>query len=280
MASLNTLRTKFGIVLSIIIALALLAFILSLKTEMGFSGNDPRVGVIDGEKINYSEYYDQYEQIKQPEQRAGEATSSSRPCWPTPTWQALIAKHVLTPGFDRMGLRVTELGASGDGQRHSMPSQAFYQCFRRSPHGCLQRGCRQPSSSRRPRPTPGGAARGAQLNEQARLEREVQKYSRTGEGRRLRQLAGGRPRCRGRQQVFLGQVGRQEVLGRSRFAVQSVVGVDLKAYYNSHKDMFKQTPVAHDLVCRVRGRSHGRRPAGAREERRRRWAGSSPPPRR
>ena len=46
MASLNTLRTKFGIVLSIIIALALLAFILSLKTEMGFSGNDPRVGVI------------------------------------------------------------------------------------------------------------------------------------------------------------------------------------------------------------------------------------------
>ena len=53
MASLNTLRTKFGIVLSIIIALALLAFILSLKAEMGFSGNDPKVGVIDGEKINY-----------------------------------------------------------------------------------------------------------------------------------------------------------------------------------------------------------------------------------
>ena len=51
MASLNTLRTKFGIVLSIIIALALLAFILSLKTEMGFSGNDPRVGVIDGKKM-------------------------------------------------------------------------------------------------------------------------------------------------------------------------------------------------------------------------------------
>ena len=53
MASLNTLRTKFGIVLSIVIAGALLAFILSLKTEMGFSGNDPRVGVINGKKINY-----------------------------------------------------------------------------------------------------------------------------------------------------------------------------------------------------------------------------------
>ena len=64
MASLNTLRTKFGVVLSIVIALALLAFILSLKTEMGFSGNDPKVGVIDGDKINYSEYYEQYERVK------------------------------------------------------------------------------------------------------------------------------------------------------------------------------------------------------------------------
>ena len=42
MASLNTLRTKFGIVLSVIIAFALLAFILSLKTDLGFSGTIPR----------------------------------------------------------------------------------------------------------------------------------------------------------------------------------------------------------------------------------------------
>ena len=56
MASLNTLRTRFGVVLSIIIAFALLAFILSLKTDMGLSGNDPKVGVIDGSKIKYSEY--------------------------------------------------------------------------------------------------------------------------------------------------------------------------------------------------------------------------------
>ena len=64
MASLNTLRTKFGIVLSIVIALALLAFILSLKTEMGFTGNDPKVGVMNGENVNYSEYYNRYEQVK------------------------------------------------------------------------------------------------------------------------------------------------------------------------------------------------------------------------
>ena len=38
-AEMTLFISVFGIVLSIIIALALLAFILSLKTEMGFSGN-------------------------------------------------------------------------------------------------------------------------------------------------------------------------------------------------------------------------------------------------
>ena len=64
MASLNTLRTRFGVVLSIIIAFALLAFILSLKTDMGLSGNDPKVGVIDGSKIRYSEYIEVYNNLK------------------------------------------------------------------------------------------------------------------------------------------------------------------------------------------------------------------------
>ena len=107
MASLNTLRTKFGIVLSIVIAGALLAFILSLKTEMGFSGNDPRVGFINGKKINYSEYYNQYEQIKAQSgaQESGEQQSAMLA---NAAWQALIGKYVLEPGFDKMGLRVTE----------------------------------------------------------------------------------------------------------------------------------------------------------------------------
>ena len=133
MASLNTLRTKFGIVLSIIIALALLAFILSLKTEMGFSGNDPRVGVIDGKKINYSEYYDQYEQIKQ-QNNVQENDEQQSAMLANAVWQTLIAKYVMTPGFDRMGLRVTEP------ERLAMVSgtdalAGFLQCFRRSPHG-------------------------------------------------------------------------------------------------------------------------------------------------
>ena len=127
MASLNTLRTKFGIVLSIVIAGALLAFILSLKTEMGFSGNDPRVGVINGKKINYSEYYNQYEQIKA-QSGAQESDEQQSAMLANAAWQALIGKYVLEPGFDKMGLRVTEPA------RLSLlsgphPSQAFYNAF-------------------------------------------------------------------------------------------------------------------------------------------------------
>ena len=73
MASLNTLRTKFGVVLSIVIALALLAFIFSLRTDMGFSNNDPKVGVINGDKIRYSEYLNEYETVKE-KIKSGEIT--------------------------------------------------------------------------------------------------------------------------------------------------------------------------------------------------------------
>ena len=64
MLSLNTLRTQFGVLLSVVIGGALLAFILSLKTEMGFSGNDPEVGAIDGDEIHYSEFLAAYEDVK------------------------------------------------------------------------------------------------------------------------------------------------------------------------------------------------------------------------
>ena len=52
MMSLNTLRTQFGVLLSIVIGGALLAFIFSLKNDVGFSGNDPEVGQVDGKDVD------------------------------------------------------------------------------------------------------------------------------------------------------------------------------------------------------------------------------------
>ena len=66
MLTLNTLRTRFGIVLSIVIVLALLAFILSLGPEMGLFGNDqnPTVAEVDGDEITLAEFSQEYNDVK------------------------------------------------------------------------------------------------------------------------------------------------------------------------------------------------------------------------
>ena len=126
MASLHTLRTKYGVILSVIIVLALLAFIISLGPEMGFLGNkDPKVGEINGEKVTYMEYLNEYEATKA---NAGgdESTEEASAMLANATWQSLIAKHFLTPGFEKIGLQVSEAERmamlSGE-----IPTQVIYQ---------------------------------------------------------------------------------------------------------------------------------------------------------
>ena len=238
MASLNTLRTKFGIVLSIVIAGALLAFILSLKTEMGFSGNDPRVGVIDGEKINYSEYYNQYEQVKA-QSGAQESNEQQSAMLANAAWQALIGKYVLTPGFDKMGLRVTEP------ERMSMvsgqhPSQAFYNAFADPRTGEYNVAAVHQFLSEAEANAQAQQA-WAQLNEQARLEREVQKYFGLIKGGvyvNSLEVANG---VNSANNTYAGKWAGKKYSAVPDSLIQ-LKSSDIKAYYNSHKNMFKQTP--------------------------------------
>lgn len=238
MASLNTLRTKFGIVLSIIIALALLAFILSLKTEMGFSGNDPKVGVIDGEKINYSEYYDQYERTRA-QSGVQENSEQQSAMLANAAWQALIAKYVFTPGFDRLGLRITEPErlAMISGEH---PSQTLYNAFADPRTGeynvaALTEFLLQAETN--------AEARMAwmQLNDQVRLEREMQKYLGLVKGgiyvNALEVAAG----VDAANNTYSGKwIGKK--YSSVPDSLVSVSSSDLKAYYNAHKDSFKQVP--------------------------------------
>lgn len=108
MASLHTLRTKYGVVLSVIIVLALLAFIISLGPEMGFFGSrDPKVGSINGNKVTYMEYLNEYETTKT-NMGGDESTEEAAAYLANATWQSLVAKHFLQPGFEKIGLAVSE----------------------------------------------------------------------------------------------------------------------------------------------------------------------------
>ncbi len=107
MASLNTLRTKFGYVLSAVIAFALLAFIFSLKSDMGFSGNDPKVGEINSEDVLYSEYYTEYENVKR-QSGATESTEEQAASLASAAWQSMISKKLIVPGLEELGLSVSE----------------------------------------------------------------------------------------------------------------------------------------------------------------------------
>ena len=107
MISLNTLRTQFGVLLSVIIGGALLAFILSLKADMGFSGNDPEVGEIAGDEGHYSEFLAAYEDVKT--QMGGDSFDYDQSAQAVAnTWQSLVADRVFVPGFEKLGLTVSE----------------------------------------------------------------------------------------------------------------------------------------------------------------------------
>ena len=107
MMSLNTLRTQFGVLLSIVIGGALLAFIFSLKNDVGFSGNDPEVGQVDGKDVNYSEFSKAYEDVRTL-YGGNDAGYDQSAQFVSQAWQSILADRVLVPAYADLGLTVTE----------------------------------------------------------------------------------------------------------------------------------------------------------------------------
>lgn len=238
MASLNTLRTRFGIILSIVIGFALLAFVLSLKSEMGFSANDPQVGLIDGEKIPYSEYYDQYERMKS-QSGASENDPQQADMIYNATWQALVAKYVFAPGFERIGIEVTEPErlAMVSGEH---PSQAFYNAFADPRTGQYNVAAVGQFLAQAETNAQAQQAWNA-LNEQARLEREMQKYAGLVKGGAYVNSLEIDHGVKAANNTYAGKWAGKKYTAVPDSLIQ-VSSSDLKSYYNSHKDMFAQTP--------------------------------------
>ena len=238
MASLNTLRTKFGVILSIVIGGALLAFILSLKTEMGFSGEDPKVGEINGEKILYSEYLAAYEDVKA--QMGGEAyTDQQAAQLLSATWQNLMADHVLTPGFEELGLSISEQERTAmlKGERHS---NVYSSLFTNPQTGQFDVAAVAEFLSQ-VKDNPQAQKMWSIIDKQAKLDRSLAKYMaliRNSAYANKLEIERG---VKGANTTF----GGRYVAARYNTIADSLVTVsdaEIKQYYKQHKNLYKQTP--------------------------------------
>ncbi len=234
MASLNTLRTKFGIVLSIVIGGALLAFILSLKTEMGFSGNDPEVGEINGDGISYSEYSAAYNNVK--EQMGDNAYTEAQAAQIIgAAWQQLMADHVYMPGFEELGIAVPE------SERTAMLAGDYASGVYNSIFGAGYDAAMVAEFLAQVQANPQMAHVWDLINRQAVLERSMNKYlTLVGAGAYVNSLEVERSLAAENNSA----AGRY-VVCRYNSVPDSLVQVsnsEIKSYYKKHKNNYKQAP--------------------------------------
>lgn len=104
MASLNTLRTKYGIVLSVVIALVLVAFILgdqlSMQNRQGEIPEDKTVLTIDGTEIKASQYAE-YQNIVRETGMNEDAKSDY-------CYEMALFNSFVEPSLENLGLAVSE----------------------------------------------------------------------------------------------------------------------------------------------------------------------------
>ena len=112
MATLNTLRTKGGAVLAVVIGVSLLAFLLGDLAGSGgilFNSSKMNVGRINGENVSYQEYLERVERITRSQQIATgndnlneQQTQQVRAA----AWESIARELSFGPSLENLGLTV------------------------------------------------------------------------------------------------------------------------------------------------------------------------------
>ncbi len=113
MASLQTLRDKGGIIVAVVIALALIAFLLGdlLSSGSRLFGNSDKVGEIENTTITASEYQDQLNyltQINAISTGTESLTSQQQDALASQTWETFIRNIAFMPSLEKLGIQTTQ----------------------------------------------------------------------------------------------------------------------------------------------------------------------------
>ena len=113
MATLNTLRTRGALIVTIVIGVALIAFLLQDLTGASsvFQSRRNRVGSIDGNNIDYMEFAaenDRLEGIIQTMYGRSSLNAAEIDQIYNMTWDSYIRRYAYEPGYKRLGIEVGE----------------------------------------------------------------------------------------------------------------------------------------------------------------------------
>lgn len=112
MATLQTLRNKGGVIITVVIALALLAFILGdlMGNGNGIFSNNDEIGVIDGKTIKVQEYQqkvDEYEAFAKMNSQQMSLTEEQQNQIREQVWQQMIREVAFDKQYEKAGIDVT-----------------------------------------------------------------------------------------------------------------------------------------------------------------------------
>ncbi len=241
MASLNTLRTKFGWILSIIIAVALLAFIVTLDDSvmqaLGMRGGDPKVGTMDGQTIPYSEYAETLDGIQR---RYGSPQNDEESAQMAEmAWSRIMADRVFAPGFTKAGIRVTDAERARliSGQEFS-PTMAMY--FTNPETGMFDRDAVS-EFLQRAQGAPEMEMAWSELVDGVMKERQAMKYG------RLVELGVYANRLEVERAMAIGSKSFNGMWAGERYSnipdtLYAPTRQEIETYYREHKARFKQQP--------------------------------------
>ena len=111
MAVLEKIRVKLGILITVLIAVALLSFIIDPQTLSSTAqrfSSDNKVGVLDGKSISYIDFYQEVDYFTRLTELMGQSSNSeeAQKAIRDAAWQSLLDKHLFQPMIADAGIVV------------------------------------------------------------------------------------------------------------------------------------------------------------------------------